>query len=139
MLNQLLLPTSAHPSSVTLASVFSHAIRYRRICCTDELFDIRAAELKQKLLDYSETAVDAGILRAKEEPRDQTLERVERPMVGQGVEGLEGGRQHRLVVEFDRRSCPALGQILRNNYEAACSRDTRFRENWSPGLSHRIA
>ena len=124
-LNQLLLPTSAHPSSVTRASVFSQAIRYRRICCTDELFDMRAAELKRKMLDrgYSEAAVDAGIQRAKEVPRDQALEKVERPLAGQE----EGGRQHRLVVEFDRRSCPALGQILRNNYEAACSRDARFR------------
>ena len=113
-LNQLLLPTSAHPSSVTRASVFSQAIRYRRICCTDELFDLRTAELKQKMLDrgYSETTVDAGIRRAKEVPRDQALEKVERPVGGQE----EDGRQHRLVVEFDRRSCPALGQILRNNY-----------------------
>ena len=72
---------------------------------------------------YSETAVYAGILRAKEVPRDQALERVERPVGGQE----EDGRQHRLVVDFDRRSCPALGQILRNNYEAACSRDSRFK------------
>ena len=53
--------------------MFSQAIRYRRICCTDELFNMRAAELEQKMLDrgYSEkTGVDAGILRAKEVPRD---------------------------------------------------------------------
>ena len=36
-------------------------------------------------------------------------------------------RQHRLIVEFDRRTSPALGRILENNYEAACARDSRFR------------
>jgi hypothetical protein len=64
-LNQLLLPipSSAHPSSVTHVSIFSQAICYQRICGTDELFDMRAAELKQKMLDrgYSKMAVDTGI------------------------------------------------------------------------------
>ena len=50
-LNQLLLPTSAHPPSVTKSSVYSLAIRLRRICCTDELFELRANELKKKLCD----------------------------------------------------------------------------------------
>lgn len=123
-LNQLLKPTSAHPSSVTRGSVYSLAIRLRRICCTDELFELRVGQLKQKLLErgYSMTVVEAGIRRAREVPRSEALKKAERRK-----DQEEDGRQHRLIVEFDRRSSPALGQILKNNYEAACNRDARFR------------
>ena len=123
-LNQLLLPTSAHPPSVTRGSVYSLAIRLRRICCTDELFELRASQLKQRLLErgYATETVDAGIRRAREVPRREALKKVERG----GGESVEG-RQHRLIVEFDRRSSPALAQVLKNNFEAACNRDTRLR------------
>ena len=40
---------------------------------------------------------------------------------------IEGGRQHHLLVEYDRKSSLALGQVLKNNYEAACTRDVRLR------------
>ena len=122
-LNQLLLPTSAHPPSVTKSSVYSLAIRLRRICCTDELFELRANELKKKLCDrgYSVTVVEAGIDRARQVERREALKKVER-VRDQG----EGGRQHRLIVEFDRRTSPALGQILKNNFEGASARDSRF-------------
>ena len=122
-LNQLLLPTSAHPPSVTKSSVYSLAIRLRRICCTDELFELRANELKRKLCDrgYSVTVVEAGIDRARQVERREALKKVER-VRDQG----EGGRQHRLIVEFDRRTSPALGQILKNNFEGASARDSRF-------------
>ena len=123
-LNQLLLPTSAHPPSVTRGSVYSLAIRLRRICCTDELFELRASQLKQRLLErgYATETVDAGIRKAREVPRQEALKKVER----KGGESDEG-RQHRLIVEYDRRSSPALAQILKNNFEASCNRDTRLR------------
>ena len=38
----------------------------------------------------------------------------------------EEERQHRLIVEYDRRSCSALPTILKNNYDAATARDARF-------------
>ena len=41
--------------------------------------------------------------------REDALRKVERP--------TEVGRQHRLVITYDRRSSPALGSVLRNNYE----------------------
>ena len=124
-LNQLLKPTSAHPSSVTRGSIFSLAIRLRRICCSDNLFEMRADQLKKKLLErgYSRESVEAGINRARMIPRVEALKKVER----KGKEGELDGRQHRLIVEFDRRSSPALGKILKNNYEGACQRDARFR------------
>ena len=123
-LNQLLLPSSSHPPSVTRGSVYSLAIRLRRICCTDELFEMRAQELSHKLLErgYAKEIVEAGVRRAREVNRIDALKKVERSEGGE----IEG-RQHHLIVEYDRRSSPALGQILKNNYEAACSRDTRFR------------
>ena len=123
-LNQLLLPKSAHPPSVTRGSVYSLAIRLRRICCTDDLFEMRAKQLSQKLLErgYAQEIVEAGIRRAREVERTEALKKVERRSGGETE-----GRQHHLIVEYDRRSSPALGQILRNNYEAACNRDTRMR------------
>ena len=123
-LNQLLKPSSAHPPSVTRGSVYSLAIRLRRICGTDATFERRAGELKEKLLSrgYSATTVDAGIHRARMVERSEALKKVEnRKSLSPGV------RQHRLIVEFDRRTSPALGRILENNYEAACARDARFR------------
>jgi ribosome modulation factor len=124
-LNQLLSPKSAHPGFVTRSSVYSLALRLRRICCTDQLFEKRALELQEKLLErgYSREVVMAGIQRAREVVRSEALRRVEK----RRVEGEEGGRQHRLITEFDRRSSPALRQVLQNNYEAACNRDSGFK------------
>jgi hypothetical protein len=123
-LNQLLLPSSAHPAFVTRSSVYSQALRYRRICATDELFELRVEDLRRKLLErgYSEAVVQAGIQRAREVPRVVALEKVEKEEVAAG----ERVRQHRLIVQFDRRSSPALGTILLNNYGAAGARDSRF-------------
>ena len=53
--NQLLKPTSAHPSSVTSGSVYSLAIRLRRICSTEELFEHRVGLLKDKLRERETT------------------------------------------------------------------------------------
>ena len=66
--------------------------------------------------------VQAGIQRAREVPRNVALEKVNK-----NDKSEENGRQHRLIVQYDRRSSPALGTILRNNYEAACNRDSRFK------------
>ena len=122
-LNQYLSPKSAHPSSVTRSSVYSLALRLRRICSTEERFEARVEELGQKLLDrkYNKAIIDAGIQRAKEFPRSEALKKVEKD------DHSEDSRQHRLIVEYDRRSSPALGEILRNNHEAACQRDSRYR------------
>ena len=77
-LNQLLLPKSAHPPSVTRGSVYSLAIRLRCICCTEELFELRAGQLKEKLLErgYAVDVVEAGIRRAREVPRLDALHNV---------------------------------------------------------------
>ena len=104
--------------------MYSLALRLRRICCTEDLFEKRAEEQKQKLLErgYRETIIAAGIQRARDVPRAEALKKVDKESEE------EECRQHRLIVEFDRRSSPALGEILRNNHEAACSRDSRFRQ-----------
>ena len=124
-LNQLLSPRSAHPPSVTRSSVYSLALRIRRICSSDERFEVRADELKKKLLErkYSETVIDAGIERGRRVQRSEALKKVEKK-----PEGNEEGRQHRLIVEYDRRTGPALRQTLHNNYEAAANRDIRFKK-----------
>ena len=106
------------------SSVYSQALRYRRICSTDEMFELRVEDLRRKLLErnYSQAVVQAGIQRAREVSKPVALEKVEK----EDVAGGEHVRQQRLIVEYDRRSSPALGKILLRNYEAAGARDSRF-------------
>ena len=120
--NQLLSPRSAHPSFVTRGSVYSLALRLRRICSKEEWFEKAVKELEEKLRvrGYSKEVVKAGIAKARAVSRANAIKRVEK------VLGEEKERQHRLIVEYDRRSCPALATILKNNYEAATARDARF-------------
>ena len=76
-----------------------------------------------KFLTISVFGRFAGVRRAREVQRSDALKKVERSEGGE----TEGGQRY-LIVEYDRRSSPALlGQILKNNYEAACNRDTRLR------------
>ena len=123
----LLRPDSAHPSFVTQSSVYSLALRHRRICWNDELFEKQVIKLQEKLLErgYSREVVVAGIQRARSVPRLDALKKVEKEARVSG--GEEDARQHRLIVEYDRRSSPALAQILKSNYQAACSRDGKLR------------
>ena len=72
-----------------------------------------------KVRGYSKEIVEAGIAKATAVSRVDAIKRVEK------VRGEEE-RQHRLIVEYDRRSCPALATILKNNYDAATARDARF-------------
>jgi hypothetical protein len=119
--NSLLLPSSCHPPSVTRASVYGLALRVNRNCSTPEAADLRyeevAARLRQR--EYAETVIEAGISKAKAVPRDEALRKVVRQQGG-------GGRRHRLVTEFDRRSSPALVGILKANYEQMKDRDQRM-------------
>ena len=120
--NGLLLPSSAHKPSVTKSSVYSLALRIIRICSQEEDKDKRLEELaaKLRLREYSEAVIEAGIARAKVVDRADALKRVEKQ------QGEEGGRQHRLITEYDRRSSPALGGILDSNYHQMVSRDQRL-------------
>ena len=52
--------------------------------------------------------------------RADALKRVEKQ------QGEEGVRQHRLITEYDRRSSPALGGILEDNYHQMVSKDQRL-------------
>jgi hypothetical protein len=62
--------------------------------------------------------VQAGIARARAVTRAEALKKVERPQ--------EPGRQHRLVVTYDRRSSPALGPTLKDNYDQMLRQDQRL-------------
>ena len=106
---------------MTRSSVYSQALRLRRICSKEEWFEeaVEGLEDKLKIRGYSENVVQAGISRARAVTRKEALRRVIKR------EELKN-RQHRLIVEYDRRSCPALAAILVNNYEAAGARDARF-------------
>ena len=56
--------------------------------------------------------------------REEALRSAER---GRGT-GEEGGpRQHRLIVEYDRRTGPMLREVLENNYNQTVDRDQRMK------------
>jgi hypothetical protein len=119
--NTLLLPSSCHKPSVTRSSVFSLALRITRICSTPEAAQKRYEELAERLREreYSEAVITAGIDRAKAVARVEALKKVDK-------KEEEEGRQHRLVVEWDRRSSPALAGILETNYKEMVGRDQRL-------------
>ena len=107
---------------MTRSSVYSLALRPRRICSREERFEEAAEGLTMKLevRGYSKAVVEAGISRARAVTREEALRRVDKGGGG------ETDRQHRPIVEYDRRSCPTLATVLNNNYEAAAARDDRF-------------
>ena len=124
--NQLLLPSSSHPPFVTKSSAYSLFLRLRRICSDEEAFREEADRLQDRLeaRQYPRDVVEAAKLRAAAIPRSRALEKVEK-------RETNGERQHRLVCRYDRRSGPALRKVMEDSYEAASTRDVRFRR-WFP-------
>ena len=121
--NALLLPSSAHRPSTTKSSVYSLALRINRICSTAKAADQRYIELAERLREreYKEKDIENGVNRAKAIKREDALRKVDK-------KESEGGRQHRLVTEFDRRTSQALGGILTANYDQMAVRDQRLRK-----------
>ena len=60
----------------------------------------------------------AGISKARQVSREEALKKVDR------VNNKD--RQHRLVVEYDRRSGPLLSTVLQTNYNQMVARDQRL-------------
>ena len=120
--NSLLLPSSCHRPTVTRSSVYSLALRIRRICSTEEAAERQFIKLAERLRErqYAEAVISAGISRARAVTREEALRRAVRRR------GQEGSRQHRLVVEYDRRSSPALATVLEANYQQMVGRDQRL-------------
>ena len=119
--NTLLLPSSSHNPSVVRSSVYSLGLRITRICSSQETAEKRYKELAERLRErqYSEAVIEAGIARAKAVPRSEALKKVTK-------QKEESDRQHRLIVEWDRRSSPALSSILEANYREMVDRDQRL-------------
>ena len=124
--NQLLLPSSSHPPFVTRSSAYSLFLRLRRICSDEASFLEEADKLQERLevRQYPRNIVEAARLRAAAIPRTRALAKVAR-------RETNGERQHRLVCQYDRRSGPALRGVMEDSYEAASTRDVRFRR-WFP-------
>ena len=98
-------------------------MRITRICSSEEAADRRYKELEGRLREreYIEAVIKAGIARAKEVFRTEALKKVDK----QQEQGIEE-RQHRLIVEWDRRSSLALAEILERNYQEMVTRDQRL-------------
>ena len=71
--------------------------------------------------EYKEKDIENGVNRAKAIKREDALRKVDK-------KESEGGRQHRLVTEFDRRTSQTLGGILTANYNQMAVRDQRLRK-----------
>ena len=117
--NQLLLPTSAHPPHTTENSVYSLGLRIIRNVSDPDQREQRLQELAHRLRErqYKEAVIQAGIEKARKVKREDALRKV--------VKEPEMKPPH-LIVQYDRRSCPALSSILRNNHQAMSSKDRRM-------------
>ena len=73
---------------------------------------------KLQAREYREDVTLAGIARARAVTREEDLKKVVRAEA-------KGSRQHRLIVEYDRRSSPALSTVLEANYQQMLARDQR--------------
>jgi hypothetical protein len=79
----------------------------------------RLEELGGRLRErqYEEKVIQAGLEKARRVPREEALRKV--------VREPEAKPPH-LIVKYDRRSCPAISGILRNNHQAMTSKDRRL-------------
>ena len=89
--------------------------------------------MKNKLLEreYESTVVEAGIKKVREMSREEALQRAEKGRKSKMED--KGGRQHRLITEFDRRTGPRLKQVLEDNYNQMVDRDQRL-EGYFPNI-----
>ena len=101
--------------------MYSLAIRIVRICSQEADRDKRLEELADRLRQrkYREEVIIAGIAKAKAVQRGDALKKVMK-------EQQEVTRQHRLIVEYDRRSSPPVRDILESNYMGMVARDKRM-------------
>ena len=120
--NQLLTPLSCHPPSMTRNSVYSLALRIRRVCSdpadTEVKFEELAARLRER--QYKETIIQAGIEKARRVDRKEALKKV--------VSTDQDEKPPHLIVTYDRRSSPELGGILRRHYDGMVRRDRRMKQ-----------
>ena len=84
--HQYLFHTSCHPNSCKRGIPFGQALRIRRICSTDELFEKRAKEFCGYLIKrgYNPKFVDKEIDRARRVSREDTL-KDKQPVTNQGI------------------------------------------------------
>ena len=116
---QYLLPSSNHPSHVTKNIPYSLAFRLRRICSTEERFNIRLGELRNLLLErgYRRRVIEAAFEKVKQLERATTLSRVVREKKEDRVKA---------IFKFDKR-LPDISGIMKRNYEVMVGDDKRLK------------
>ena len=112
--HQHLLYSSCHPLHTKNAIPFSLALRLRRICSTDETFNIRTAQLTTYLLKrgYKRNFVTKQIQRAANIPRRLALQTKE----------MNKPTRVPFITTFNP-SLPHIFNIIKKHYHLLCSSD----------------
>ena len=119
--NTLLLPSSAHPKRTGKRIIYSQGLRLVRICNKRLVLEKRMTEMKQRFLDrdYPEILIDKVLAKAKMRSRMDLLKETVRSKVE---------RRHKLIVTFDERITPRLGEVLKDNWTDMCDTDLRMKK-----------
>ena len=112
--HQHLLYSSCHPLHTKKAIPFSLALRLRRICSTDETFNLRAAQLTTYLLKrgYKRNFVTKQIQRAANIPRTITLQ----------TKDVNKPTRVPFITNFNP-SLPHISNIIKKHYHLLLSSD----------------
>ena len=118
--NPYLLPQSNHPSHISSNIPYSLAFRVKRNCSSPDLYTIRIAELRSKLLErgYKPRCVDYAIRRVVGLARQDILDKVQRGSKNEG--------RVRAMFRFDRR-LPNLPSIFVKHWKTMLEEDSKLK------------
>ena len=115
---QYLLPSSCHANHQWKNTIYSLALRLRRICSTEESFEKRLEELKTDLLsrNYHLKFINEAFARAHAIKRVDALKKVEPKVTDREI----------FSVTYHPH-LPSVSKVLRKYWEVMCSQSNRLR------------
>ena len=123
-----LLPSSAHPNHITSNIVYSMCFRLLRICDTEELFEKRAAELKNDFLmprGYKSSLVEAQYERVRKLQGDNYFERRKFAL----EKRIRQKQSDRVIAVFDFNPVlPSIGGVLNKHWRTMVSDNPELKE-----------
>ena len=118
--NPYLLPESNHPPHVSKNIPYSLAFRIKRNCSVQGQYNIRIAELREKLRQrgFKAKYVDSAIRKVSELNREDILDKLEK--------GLKNEGRVRAIFRFDGR-LPELQPIFAKHWKTMINEDSRLK------------